>query len=89
MILQLVRAFERFNETDDNAFVFGVSIPLPISDRNQGAKQEAVYNLAKSREEQKAAWLKLQNEFNQTYQEFANSYSQATSLKNEVLPACD
>ena len=76
---------QRFNETDDNAFVFGVSIPLPISDSNQGAKQEAVYNLAKSRAGQRAAWLKLQNEFNQTYQEFANAYGQATSLKNEVL----
>jgi len=78
---------KRFNETDDNAFVFGISIPLPISDRNQGAKQEAVYNLAKSREEKKAAWLRLQNELNQTYHEFANSYSQALSLKEEVLPA--
>ncbi|MBL7214298.1 MAG: TolC family protein [Phycisphaerae bacterium] len=77
----------RFNETNDNAFVFGVSIPLPVSDRNQGTKQEAVYNLAKSHQSQKAAWLKLQNEFNQTYQEFTNSFSQATSLKNEVLPA--
>lgn len=77
----------RFNETDDNAFVFGVSIPFPISDRNQGAKQEAVYNLAKSHQEQKAAWLKLQNEFNQTYQEFTGSFDQATSLNNEVLPA--
>ena len=77
---------QRFNETDDNAVVFGVSIPLPLSDRNQGAKQEAVYNLAKSREEQKAAWLKLQNEFNRAYQELTNSLSQATSLRNEVLP---
>lgn len=77
----------RFNETDDNAFVFGVSIPLPLSDRNQGAKQEALYNLAKSREEKKAAWLKLQNEFNQTYREYANAFHQATSLKNDVLPA--
>jgi len=78
---------QRFNETDDNAVVFGVSIPLPLSDRNQGAKQEAAYNLAKAREKQKAAWLKLQNEFNQAYQEFANSLSQATSLKGEVLPS--
>jgi cobalt-zinc-cadmium efflux system outer membrane protein len=46
-----------------------------------------MHNLAKSRQEQKAAWLKFQNEFNETYQEFTNSYSQATSLKNEVLPA--
>ncbi len=78
---------QRFNETDDNAVVFGVSIPLPLSDRNQGAKQEAAYNLARAREEQKAVWLKLQNEFNRAYQELTNSLSRAASLKGEVLPA--
>ena len=77
----------RFNATDDNAFVFGVGIPLPVSDRNQGTRQEAIINLSKAGEEQKAAWLKLQNEFNQKYQEFINAYSLATSLKNQVLPA--
>ena len=78
---------QRFNETDDNSFVLGVSIPLPVSNRNQGARQEAVYNLAKSKEYQKAAWLKLQNELNEAYREFVNSYTQAISLKNEILPA--
>ena len=78
--------FRRFNETDDNAVVFGISIPLMVSDRNQGAKQAAVHNLAKSRQQQRAAWLKLQNEFNRTYQQYANSYSQAESIKKEVLP---
>lgn len=78
---------QRFNETEDNAIVFGLSIPLPLSDRNQGAKQAAVYNLAKSKEMQKTAWLNLKNDFNQTYQNYADAYSQANSLKNEVLPA--
>ena len=77
----------RFNETDDNDFVFGVSIPLPISDRNQGAKQEAAYNLAQSRVEREAAWVELLSEFNRTYQELVDSFSQATSLRNDVLPA--
>jgi cobalt-zinc-cadmium efflux system outer membrane protein len=77
---------QRFNETDDNAVVFGLSIPLPILNRNQGAQQEAVYNLIKAREEQKTAWLKLQNEFNLTYQVLTNSYDQAKSIRNEVLP---
>lgn len=78
---------QRFNETEDNAIVFGLSIPLPLSDRNQGAKQAATYNLAKSREMQKTAWLNLQNDFNETYQKYADAYSQAHSLKSEVLPA--
>ncbi len=78
---------KQFNETNDNALVVGVSIPLPISDRNQGGYQEAVIDLAKSREEENAAWLRLKNNLNQIYQEYVNAYSQANSLKQEVLPA--
>ncbi len=77
---------QRFHETDDNAFVFALSIPLHISDRNQGAKRAAVFDLAKSKQAQRAAWIKLQNEFNETYHKFINAYSQSISLKNEVLP---
>ncbi|MHC5060254.1 MAG: TolC family protein [Planctomycetota bacterium] len=77
---------QRFNETGDNAFVFGVTIPLPISNRNQGATQEAVYNIARARQEQKAGWLKLQNDFNQAYEKLANTHSRAMALKSEVLP---
>jgi len=79
--------FRRFNKTNDNAIVFGVSIPLPISDRNQGAKQEAVYRLAQSRAEQKNAWLKLQSMLSDIYRDLANSHSQITSLNNDILPA--
>lgn len=78
---------QHFNETDDNAVTFGIAIPLPLSDRNQGARQAAVYHLAQAKEKQKSAWIKLQNDFNQTYQRLADAYSQALSLKNEVLPA--
>lgn len=78
---------KRFHETDDNAFVLGISIPLPLSDRNQGGRQEASYNLAKAYEEKIAAELRLQNELHQIYQDYTNAYSQAAALKAEVLPA--
>jgi cobalt-zinc-cadmium efflux system outer membrane protein len=84
--ITLGAGYKQSDGADDKTFVFGVSIPFPISDRNQGARQAAVYEVAKSREGQKAAWLRLQNEFNETYQEYANSYGQAMSLKEEVLP---
>ena len=83
----LSAGMRRFSETDNDAFVFGVSIPLPLSDRNQGAKQAAVYHLAQSREGKKAAWLKLQNELNQTYRELATAFRHATSLETDALPA--
>ncbi|MHC4637613.1 MAG: TolC family protein [Planctomycetota bacterium] len=80
---------QRFNETDDNAIVFGVSIPLPISDRNQGGKLEAVYELAKARQEQRAAQTRIQMELVKAYQELSNSYTEATELDKNVLQAAE
>jgi len=76
----------RFSETDDNALVFGVSIPLPISDRNQGGRREAAYNLAKSYEEQRAARIEVTNQFNQIYTELSSSLDKIRELKASVLP---
>jgi cobalt-zinc-cadmium efflux system outer membrane protein len=77
---------KRFNESDDNAFVFGVAIPLPISDRNQGGRMEAVYNLSKSYEEQRAARIKVMNQFNQIYTELSVSLNKIKALQASILP---
>jgi cobalt-zinc-cadmium efflux system outer membrane protein len=76
----------RFSETDDNAFVFGVSIPLPISDRNQGGRMEAAYNLSKSYEEQRAARIEVTNRFNHIYTELSVSLDKIKELQETVLP---
>jgi len=80
---------QKFNETDDNAFVFGLSVPLPVSDRNQGAKEEALVNMIQKKEKRKAAIIKLQNDFNEAYKEFTKSYNKAVTMKNEILPAAN
>ena len=77
---------KRLNETNNNTVLFGLSIPLPVSDRNQGAREEAIINLVKANHEKKAAWIKLQNEFNLAYQELSDAYRLATALRDEVLP---
>ena len=83
--ITLSGGMKRFNETDDNAIVFGISIPLPISDRNQGGKLEAAYTLAKAREEQKVAQARIQMELVKAYQRLSNSYTEATELEKNVL----
>jgi len=80
---------QRFNETDDNAIVFGISIPLPISDRNQGGKREAAYTLARAREERRAAHTRIQMELVKAYQGLSNSYTEATELEKNVLQGAE
>jgi cobalt-zinc-cadmium efflux system outer membrane protein len=76
---------QRFNKTDDNAVVFGISIGLPIFDRNQAAKLAAAYKLAQAREQQRAAHNRIQIELAKAYQLLSNAYTEATELSKSVL----
>jgi cobalt-zinc-cadmium efflux system outer membrane protein len=76
----------RFNENDDNAFVFGVSIPLPIFNRNQGGILEASRRLAKAGEERRAVELKVIDDLAQAYESLSSAFIEATALKRDVLP---
>ena len=83
--ITLSGGMKRFNETDDNAIVFGISIPLPISDTNQGGRMEAAYALSRVREEQRAAQSDIQMELARAYQALSNSHAEATELDNNIL----
>ena len=66
-----------------------ISIPLSISDRNQGGKLEAAYILARAREEQRAARTRIQMELVKAYQALSNSYTEATELDKNVLQGAE
>jgi cobalt-zinc-cadmium efflux system outer membrane protein len=75
-----------FNETNDSAAVFGLSIPLAISDRNQGGIRRATYLLAKTEQSGRAAEIKVLAALDEAAQRLAAAYAEATTLKNDVLP---
>ncbi|MCD6395081.1 MAG: TolC family protein [Planctomycetes bacterium] len=83
--ITLSGGFRRYNETDDNAVVFGVSIPLPIANRNQGGILEARHNLTKAGEERKAAEASVNTALALSYQSLSNAFTEATELKSKVL----
>ena len=83
--ITLSGGFKRFNETDDNAVVFGVSIPLPIANRNQGGILEARHNIAKAGEERKTAETRVNTALASSYQALSNAFTEATELKSKVL----
>ncbi|MHC4133873.1 MAG: TolC family protein [Planctomycetota bacterium] len=72
---------------DTTAFVFGFSIPIPFSDRNQGAVLEAEYELARAGDAKKVAEVRTRVALAGAYHMLASAHGAAVSLRDEVLPA--
>ena len=75
-----------FNESHDNAFVLGVSIPIPLFDQNREGALEARHRLARADEEYLAAKTRILSGLSEAYQSLSNAYSEATALQKDVLP---
>lgn len=74
-------------ESDDAAAAIQVSVPLPIFDRNQGGVLESRYELAKARQSQRAAELRVGTALGRAYQRLAAAHEEVAALETEVLPA--
>ncbi len=84
--LTLKGGVRRLNESNDNAFVLGVSIPIPIFNRNQGGALEARHNLAKAEKERESMEIQVRSTLAEAYQNLSAALSETTTLKEEVLP---
>jgi cobalt-zinc-cadmium efflux system outer membrane protein len=84
--LTITGGYRRFKETDDNAFLLGVSFPLTIFNRNQGEIAEATHRLTKAKDERRTVEIEAQIELSEAYQRLSTAYSEAKALKNEILP---
>ncbi len=76
----------RLNESDDNAFVMGLSIPLPLSNRNQGSRQEARFALARTLKEKRAVEVRLISSLGRVYSELQNAFNEVKVIRNTILP---
>ena len=71
---------------NNDALLFGVSVPLPLFNKNQGNIKEAEYRLAKADEEQRATDLRLRTQLGQSWQRLAAAAAEIEALKSKVLP---
>lgn len=76
---------QRFNESDDNAVVFGISIPLPVFDRNQGSIAAARFQTRKLQEQQKAARTQVHADLSQAYETMSNARVEAAETRDHIL----
>lgn len=76
----------RNEELGLNQAILGVSIPIPVFDRNQGKVLEALHRTGKARDELSAAEIRLSNELVQAYQLLNAARQEVESLRRDILP---
>lgn len=77
---------KRFSQFDDRAFIVGISVPLPLFDRNRGGILEASRRLDKASDELHATQGRVMAELARTYQRVAAIEGEIKTLRNALLP---
>lgn len=78
-----------FEETGDRTYLFGLSVPIPFFDRNQGNVREAEYRLAQAGEMQQAAGTRIRTELSDAAAALSATHSEALTLETVVVPAAE
>jgi len=82
-------AVRRLEESNDTALVFGVSLPLQVFDRNQGARLAARRDLTKARHQRRAVEVGVRAALAVVIQELGASYQEVVTLREQVLPKAE
>jgi cobalt-zinc-cadmium efflux system outer membrane protein len=69
-----------------NTAVAGLTLPLPLFDRNQGNLKEAYERVDKAIDEQAATELRLKTELTQSYETMSAVWNEINILRDEILP---
>jgi cobalt-zinc-cadmium efflux system outer membrane protein len=77
---------KRSEELGRSQAVFGISVPLPLFDRNQGNVLETARRVDKARDELTSTALRLDAELAQAREDFDVAREQALALRGEILP---
>ena len=77
---------KRNEELGRNQAIFGVSIPIPVFDRNQGNLREALRRTDKARDELTAAEVRLGGELAQAHERLNAARQEVDSLQKDILP---
>lgn len=78
---------QHFREDDSWALFVGLSLPLPIFDRNQGNIAAAQAKLQQALAESAGSDLTLQNALRNAWQHWQDSAAALTELESETMPA--
>ncbi len=74
---------------NDYALLAGVSIPIPLFDRNQGNISAARFRVSKAEASYQNRKLKFKTQLNTRYQQLQIAYEEVLALEEEVIPSAE
>lgn len=80
---------KRHEDNDDYTFLFGISMALPVFDRNQGDINAAKAEIAARKSENQAIEIRLKSILSQNYEDLQAAYAEANSLQSRILPMAE
>lgn len=84
--VQLGAGIRQLQESDDHAFVMSFSMPLFSGNRNNGAVAEAFAKHEQVSADENTAFIRAQAQLFELYQELKHSLTEASVLREQVLP---
>ena len=76
----------RLEQSDDQALIAGITIPLALRNRNQGRIAEARAKLAEVDASRSATRVQIETQLFALYQELLHSLHRTTTLREEIVP---
>jgi cobalt-zinc-cadmium efflux system outer membrane protein len=85
--LELEGGVTYFNESNDYAYFMGISIPIPLFNRNQGGVDEASANFLRGKKEHESAALAMRRELVSLLGSLEVTRSELQAAQQDILPA--
>ena len=78
-----------FRGSGDQAFVFSVSLPIPVFNQNRGNVARAHAEVRQAVNDARQAKLTLERQLTESWEQWSTYYSEAQRLKTKLLPSAE
>ena len=79
----------RFQETGETAWVAGLSVPVPIFDRNQGSRKAADFEVEQAKRDAEATRVNREAQLRAVLERLQAAAAETTVMGDEVVPAAN
>ncbi len=86
---KLTAGVRQFRDTDDSALIAGISVPIPVFNRNQGEIARARAEVVRADSEFRQAGLMQAQDLANAWSEWQIAALEAKSLKQEIVPQAE